>query len=187
VALWVTTDRVYVAMTGSRDGGGSDRIAVLAADPQYELLAVWALGTGNGERVSWSLQTAVAAQALLDSTTATWVAITAQEAGPVVLRVSYVWPNNNAPYTFRVRLNEAIATKDPKQFYIRKDQYDLVMNILNALHPVGVEVDTRIIRERVRELQAGGLLELFPAHTFPDFRARGPRPVDFNIGQDSTA
>ena len=59
---------------------------------------------------------------------------------------------------------------------ISKEQYDLVMNVLNELRPIGVEVDTREVRERVVELR-GDLLDAFPGYTYPDFRARGPRPA----------
>jgi hypothetical protein len=64
---------------------------------------------------------------------------------------------------------------------IRKDQYDLLMNMLNELHPVGVEVSTRIVREHVIELRES-LLDVFPGYTFPDFRLRSPRPPIKSIG-----
>jgi hypothetical protein len=60
---------------------------------------------------------------------------------------------------------------------VRKDQYDLVMNVLNALHPIGVEVDTRALRERVVELRGDVLRGVVPGFTFPDFRARDASPA----------
>jgi hypothetical protein len=57
------------------------------------------------------------------------------------------------------------------------------MNVLNHLCPVGVEVDTRAVRDRVVELRAG-LSEALPPYTYPDFRARGPRPPAFRFGGD---
>ncbi len=56
---------------------------------------------------------------------------------------------------------------------IRKDQYDLLMNVLNLLHPIGVEVRTQRIREHVLEVREG-LLEAFPDYTYPNFRVSGP-------------
>jgi hypothetical protein len=58
-----------------------------------------------------------------------------------------------------------------------------VMNVLNHLCPVGVEIDTSVVRAHVVELQAA-LLDAFPAHTYPDFRARGPRPPAVPFGLD---
>ena len=36
---------------------------------------------------------------------------------------------------------------------IPKLQYDIVMNVLDALHPIGVEVRTDRIRKYVREIE----------------------------------
>jgi hypothetical protein len=58
---------------------------------------------------------------------------------------------------------------------ITKDQHDLIMNILNVLHPVGVEVNTAAIRAHVVELQ-GNLSQANPDYTYPKFRVRGPLP-----------
>ncbi len=95
------------------------------------------------------------------------------------------WPDHTPPYTFVVRLNPALEASERggATVVIRKDQYDLVMNVLNELHPVGVEVSTQIIREHVVEL-GDSLLDVFPGYTFPDFRIRGAQPSIVPIGQD---
>jgi len=103
----------------------------------------------------------------------------------VEIRVLWQWPDHTPPYTFVVRLNPALEASERggATVVIRKDQYDLVMNVLNELHPVGVEVSTQIIREHVVEL-GDSLLDVFPGYTFPDFRIRGAQPSIVPIGQD---
>ena len=51
---------------------------------------------------------------------------------------------------FEVRLKPAL---DVPGTVIPKDQYDIVMNVLDAFHPVGVEVRTDRIRAHVREIE----------------------------------
>src|SRR5262249_420194 len=99
------------------------------------------------------------------------VTVHADRAGAVLARAVYTLQDHNDPYTFAVRLTPALEA-DPHTI-IRKDQYDLMMNVLNAFHPIGVEVVTRAIRERVIEVRAG-LVNAFPDYTYPNFRVRGP-------------
>ncbi len=80
--------------------------------------------------------------------------------------------DHGPPYTFEVRLKRALERDST---LIRKDQYDLLMNVLNLLHPIGVEVRTQRIREHVLEVREG-LLEAFPDYTYPNFRVSGPTP-----------
>jgi hypothetical protein len=47
------------------------------------------------------------------------------------------------------------------------------MNVLNSLHPIGVEVRTQRVRERVVEV-AEGMAEALPGYTFPPFRTGSP-------------
>jgi hypothetical protein len=181
VDVVATDDRAYVV--GAAAEAGIDGVTVLGTDGVAA--AVWTLGSGQGERLVWSLRPAAAASARLGSTTTPSVQLSADTAGPVAVRALWQWPDHTPPYTFEVRLSPALEAleRGGATVIIRKDQYDLVMNMLNTLHPIGVEVSTRIIREHVVELGAS-LLDVFPGYTFPDFRVRGPRPSIVPIGQD---
>jgi hypothetical protein len=57
---------------------------------------------------------------------------------------------------------------------VSRDQYDLIMNVLHTLHPIGVEVVTRRLREAVVELR-GDALDADPRYTYPQFRLRDER------------
>jgi YVTN family beta-propeller protein len=181
VDVVASDDHAYVV--GVAGQAGIDGVTVLGTDGVAA--AVWTLGTGQGERLLWSLRPAAAASARLGSTTTPTVQLDAQAAGPVAVRALWQWPDHTPPYSFEVRLSPALEALEHggATVIIRKDQYDLVMNVLNTLHPIGVEVSTRIIREHVVELGAS-LLDVFPGYTFPDFRVPGPRPSIVPIGQD---
>lgn len=72
--------------------------------------------------------------------------------------------SSEGPYAFRIGLQPALAGHR-----ISRDDYYLLMNALNTLHPVGVEVRTDALRSAVVELgnSPSGLDPLF---TFPPFR-----------------
>jgi YVTN family beta-propeller protein len=181
VDVVATDDRAYVV--GAAGQAGIDGVTVLGTGGVAA--AVWMLGSGQGERLLWSLRPAAAASARLGSTTTPSVQLHADAAGPVAVRALWQGSDHTPPYTFEVRLSPALEEleRGGGTVIIRKDQYDLVMNVLNTLHPIGVEVSTRIVREHVVELGAS-LLDVFPGYTFPDFRVRGPRPVSVPIGLD---
>jgi hypothetical protein len=71
-----------------------------------------------------------------------------------------------APYAFEVRLNPALEAATT---IVPKDQYDLIMNVLNAFHPIGVEVLTSALRKHVVEVEQNPL-KAFPDYTYPEFR-----------------
>ena len=181
VDVAATDEHAYVVGTAGQ--AGIDGVTVLGTDGV--VAAVWTLGTGQGERLAWSLRPAAAAAARVGSTTTPSVQLSADAAGRVGVRALWQWPDHTPPYTFEVRLNPELEARERAgaAVVIRKDQYDLVMNVLNELHPIGVEVSTRIIREHVVEL-GESLLDVFPGYTFPDFRARGSPPPTVPIGQD---
>jgi YVTN family beta-propeller protein len=159
--------RVYIANTGSNE------ISVVNPLPgQTGLDANWRLGSGLGESLAWTLSPAGGAQASLTSATAARVSLRGEHAGPLLAWALYSLNDATAPYTFEVRLKPALEAAGA---IIRKDQYDLIMNILNTFHPIGVEVSTRALRERVVEVREG-LLNAFPEYTYPNFRVRGPAP-----------
>jgi YVTN family beta-propeller protein len=181
VDVLATDDRAYVVCAAGHTG--VDGVTVLGTDGS--VAAVWTLGTGLGEQLTWSLQASAAASARLGGTTTPSVQLSADAAGPVDVHALWQWPDHTPPYTFEVRLNPALEAREQGggTVIIRKDQYDLVMNVLNELHPIGVEVSTQIIREHVVEL-GESLIGVFPGYTFPDFRARGPQPSIVPIGQE---
>ena len=57
---------------------------------------------------------------------------------------------------------------------VSRDQYDLIMNVLHSLHPIGVEVVTRQVRDAVVELR-GAALDADPRYTYPQFRLHNER------------
>ncbi|MCB0175084.1 MAG: LamG domain-containing protein [Anaerolineae bacterium] len=127
---------------------------------------------GAGVRLQWTLGLADQAQARLSSVTQPSVDLLGRQAGRVRVQAFYLIGDNPAPYTFEVRLKPALEAANA---IIRKEQYDLVMNILNAFHPIGVEVITQALRKHVVELQ-GSALEANPDYTYPKYRVRGPAP-----------
>src|SRR6266542_299279 len=79
------------------------------------------------------------------------------------------------PYTFEIRLKPQLEAANA---IIPKHQYDLIMNILNYFHPIGVEVLTANIRKHVVELDQDPL-KAFPFYTYPDFQVpRLPNPIN---------
>ena len=159
--------RVYVV------NRGSDDVSVIDPAPSsLGVVDIWRLGSGRGERLTWVLRLGGRAGARLDSTTGPDVRLTGERAGRVLARAVYALADGTDPHTFMVRLTPALEAAGA---VVRKDQYDRIMNILNALHPIGVEVSTRALRERVIEVREG-LLDAFPDYTYPNFRARGSLP-----------
>lgn len=157
--------RVYVA------NQGADTVSVVDV-AEGGLANTWSLGTGLGERLSWTTRLDATAKASLDRTTGPAVTLSATRAGQALVRAVYLNDDHNAPYTFAVRLTPTLEA-DPS-VVIRKDQYDGLMNVLNAFHPIGVEVITRQIRERVIEVREASL-NAFPDYTYPNFRSRAPK------------
>jgi YVTN family beta-propeller protein len=169
----VTDTLLAVANTADNTVSLLDPRRIGAAGPGAPPLLLSApLGSGLGERLSWAVRNGPATQAALNSTTTATTALRALRAGPALVSAVYTLRDNPDPYTFEIRLNPALEAANA---VMRKDQYDLAMNILNTLHPVGVEVMTRALRDHVIELR-NQEFDPFPAYTFPDYRGRGPLP-----------
>lgn len=165
VALAANATRAFVA---SRAGNALSVIDIA----ERGLANTFTLGTGLGEHPSWVVRLGRSAQAHLDSTTAPQVNLRADRAGQAIVLAVYTLSDHNIPYQFTVELSPDLLTANPN-VVIPKDQYDLLMNILNTLRPAGVEVFTRPIRERVIEVRTDQL-NAFPDYTYPNYRARGP-------------
>lgn len=146
----------------------------LTATPAPDVPAVAALTgqvPGEGPRLGWASGTFDNAAITLTSSTAPTVTLRADSAGMAWVQASYLVGGQPNPYTFQVRLRPGLDTDTT---VITKDQHDLIMNVLNVLHPVGVEVNTAAIRAHVVELH--DLLPINPDYTYPKFRVRGPLP-----------
>jgi Concanavalin A-like lectin/glucanases superfamily len=134
------------------------------------VVASVALGSGAGEELGWSTVPFSSGQVTLSSLVTPTVQITATAPGTALVRALYIRGNHLQPYQFEVRLNQNLDAQ--ASVTITKDQYDLVMNVLNWFHPIGVEVRTARLRAHVVELSdlnAG----LFPEYTYPVYRRTG--------------
>ncbi len=129
------------------------------------------LGSGAGDQLSWATVPFSRGQVALSSLVKPTVQITGTAPGAALVRALYIRGNHLRPYQFEVRLNQNL---DPQpNVTITKDQYDLVMNVLNYFHPLGVEVKTARLRAHVVEL-SGLSGDLFPGYTYPVYRNAGP-------------
>lgn len=143
-------------------------------DPQKKrAVNIWNLGTGLGEYPSWALDLGPRTRATLNNPMKAGVTLSGDAAGPALLRVVYVLPGKVPPYTVNVRLNDALLSDQTQTPIISKEQYDLIMNILNVFHPLGVDVTTDAIRKYVLEVQ-GLNVNVIPDYTYPTFRLLGP-------------
>lgn len=159
----------------------SDLVSVVElAPPPARVARNWRLGTGLGEQLTWVVRPEIQARAQLSTSTGPVCRLTAVSSGGLLVRA--VSSNRRAPYTFEVRLKPAL---EAAASIITKAQYDLIMNALNTFHPIGVEVITEAVRERVIEIREG-LLSAFPDYTYPHFHVRGlPRARHLREGQRS--
>ncbi|MFD8784804.1 LamG-like jellyroll fold domain-containing protein [Kitasatospora sp. NPDC059599] len=104
--------------------------------------------------------------------------LTGEQAGPVWVQAAYLMDVGSEPesarvppYTFKVRLRPELVAAGQ---VVPKDKYDLIMNILNTLHPVGVEVLTGALREHVVESRDAATAN--PDYTYPKFRVGAVPP-----------
>jgi hypothetical protein len=109
-------------------------------------------------------------QADLTTTSLPVVRLVGRRAGWVWVQATFREAGANGPYSMQVRLRGGV----PAGATITRDQYDLIMNAVHALHPLGVEVLTRSIRPAVVEL--AGSPNIDADHTFPKFRLHRSAP-----------
>ncbi|WP_369034214.1 LamG domain-containing protein [Streptomyces adonidis] len=131
-----------------------------------------ASGGAGQVRLGWATGTFDTAHATLGNPKQTATVLRGDSAGEAWVQAGYLLGDLPAPYTFRVGLRPELDNPDT---VISKDQYDLILNILNALHPVGIEVNTQLIRDHTVEVR-GNLAEVNPDFTFPKFRIRSVLP-----------
>jgi hypothetical protein len=117
-------------------------------------------------RLSWSSGPLepTSGQADVLSTSLPTLQLVGRRAGRVWVQAAFREAGANGPYAMQVRLSSAV----PAGATITRDQYGLIMNVVHALHPLGVEVLTRDIRPAVVEL--AGSPSVDPDYTYPKFR-----------------
>jgi hypothetical protein len=117
---------------------------------------------------SWSTNAADQGAGSFSVTARSTTQLTPTRPGFLTLTVIYVATNaaGTTPYTFEVALKPSLDTPATT---IPKPQYDIIMNVLDAFHPIGVEVRTDRLRSHVREVEQDPT-KAFPAYSFPDFR-----------------
>jgi hypothetical protein len=117
-------------------------------------------------RLSWSSGPLepTSGQADVSSTSLPTLQLVGRRAGRVWVQAAFREAGANGPYAMRVRLSSAV----PAGSTITRDQYDLIMNVVHALHPLGVEVLTRDIRPAVVELTGSPSID--PEYTYPKFQ-----------------
>ena len=116
---------------------------------------------------SWSVTPESRGQASFDIPTRAVVNLTPTATGYADLTLPFLEPGTGElPYRFEITLNPTLEAANTN---ISKEDFDLIMNILNFFHPIGVEVVTAGIRKHVVEVEQDPL-KAAPAYTFPDFR-----------------
>jgi len=142
--------------------------AALGVGEPPEVAAVVPIGTGAGERLQWAIDSLGPGRANLTSMTRPHVSIPTEgrQPGWISMRAIMAMTDKLDPYSFELRLKPTLEVSTTR---IEKNQYDIIMNVLNSFHPIGVEVRTGRLRQYVPEL-GEGLTDLLPGYTFPIFR-----------------
>jgi hypothetical protein len=162
----VSTTATTVVMSQNATGAGVRTSDVIQFDTPLNLAVVPSTlppGTYN-----WSTRAIGAGAGSFDTLVRPSARFTPTKPGLLVLALTYVVRDDSraAPYTFEIRLKPAL---DAPGTVIPKAQYDIIMNVLDAFHPIGVEVRTDNIRKHVPEIEQDPTKE-FPAYSFPNFR-----------------
>ncbi|MFJ5776208.1 LamG-like jellyroll fold domain-containing protein [Streptomyces sp. NPDC093094] len=156
--------------------------AVLLADPAPvtetparppRLVSRRPLGPGGEQELAWWTASEGPGLVELPSTHRPLVRVEGLAPGLVPVRAGYFDVNRLRPHQCEVRLNPGLEALPDLR--ISKDRYDLLLNILNWFHPVGVEMRTRNLRRHVPEL-SGADADSMPAYTFPTYRTADRHP-----------
>jgi hypothetical protein len=122
----------------------------------------------NGTSFQWAVQSVGRGAGAFDFVLRPQVRFTPRRPGLLALELFVFEADANAvpPYSFEIRLDPALEAANA---IVSKPQYDLLMNILNYFHPIGVEVLTTSIRRHVVEVEQNPQAA-FPDYTYPHFR-----------------
>jgi hypothetical protein len=133
------------------------------------------LGSPGDEQLVWSSEPAGRGCLGLASDDQPASRITGIAPGVAVLRGSYLRGGGLRPYQFEVALRPELDARTDTT--ITKEQYDLVLNILNWFHPIGVEFLTSRLRAHVPESDLDPFA--LPDYTFPTYRLMDVHPPKF--------
>jgi len=124
-------------------------------------------GLPNGS-YTWGTQSIGNGEGAFGTVTQPTAQYVATQPGMTILVLTYVVSDTNrvAPYSFEIRLKPALELAGTP---IPKPQYDIIMNVLDAFHPIGVQVKTDHLRLHVREIE-NDPMKAFPSYSFPNFR-----------------
>jgi DNA-binding beta-propeller fold protein YncE len=165
-----------VALVTAADGCDVTLLDLSAVGtPRSPIVSTVVLGSGIGDHVSWAAMPLGRGKVELSSIIASTITLKATAPGTTLIRASYVLGGKTNPYEFAVRLDPVLDPAGGPKTEIRKDQYDIVMNILNSFHPIGVEVRTDDLRDRVVEVRRD-FANAFPGYTYPGFRGNAVDP-----------
>jgi hypothetical protein len=139
-------------------------VATYTVDPDPDALPA-------GYRLGWSSGALVDGAVDVSTSTLPAVDLTGRRAGRVWLQATLRDVDALTPFQVEVRLRDELVAAEA---IVSRDQYELIMNVLHTLHPIGVEVVTRRLREAVVELR-GAALDADPRYTYPQFQLRDER------------
>lgn len=160
---------VSVAQSDMIHIGGPDEVAV---EEQVELRLepeALPLGGESGHSVTWAAlplprgRVEIPPAGAASANDRRSIEVVGREPGTVAVRAMYLRAGKTDPYQFELRLAPELEESGA---IIGKDQYDIIMNLLNSFHPVGVKVLTEKIRRHVVEVREGQL-DAFPGYTYP--------------------
>ncbi|MGA5823993.1 LamG-like jellyroll fold domain-containing protein [Kitasatospora sp. NPDC094028] len=144
-----------------------------------QLAARQPLGPSGVTDLAWSTAPVGPGRAEPASPSAQATRVTGLVPGLVPVRADYLPGGGLLPYQCEVRLRPDLDARP--DVVIDKEQYDLVLNIVNWFHPIGVEVRTDRLRAHVRELSgASADADLLPDYTFPTFHTSDQPPSRFH-------
>ncbi|MFE5518400.1 LamG-like jellyroll fold domain-containing protein [Streptomyces virginiae] len=153
----------------------ADPAPVASAPPgPPRLAAEIPLGTGAGEEFMWSFLPEAHGAADPSSSGAPLCRVTGVAPGRILVRGTYLPVEGLRPYQCEIALRPDLERKvaSLRGPVVTKEQYDLILNVLNWFHPLGVECRT----ERLRALAGIGAEEAepLPVHTFPTYHITDP-------------
>jgi hypothetical protein len=91
--------------------------------------------------------------------------------GAVAVLAAFSLLDFSEPYQFRIVTNDAIGDRGPRKPRLTKDQYDDLLNFLDAYHPAGAEAVTRPLRSLVHGFNRPPRWDRLPtAATFQRYR-----------------
>ncbi|MFJ2089480.1 LamG-like jellyroll fold domain-containing protein [Streptomyces sp. NPDC087901] len=128
------------------------------------------LGTGMGEALAWSSTPDGHGTAEPATPDAPVCGVAGRLPGRVSIRATYLPGEGLRPYQCEVRLKPGLESEPGAA--VTKEQYDLILNVLNWFHPLGVECRT----DRLRTLAGLDPEETEPPrlYTFPTYHVADP-------------